>query len=152
MANESEMSLDEIRAVLAARSPCFPGCPGWGVYNEDAGGEVQVCIDCFAGRELRLGDVDVAQLPEAQRALRRARRGRNAACEGCGLLDCVCPCEACGDSGQAPDGSLCACMRCPDCGTANPFEPKVPDCQGCRAERTEIARMAELEAGWDPSP
>jgi hypothetical protein len=43
-------------------------------------------------------------------------------------------------------------MRCPECGTANPFEPKEADCQGCRAERGQIARAAELEAGWDPNP
>ncbi len=33
MVGESEMILDEIRAVLATRSPCYAGCPGWGVYN-----------------------------------------------------------------------------------------------------------------------
>jgi hypothetical protein len=61
-------------------------------------------------------------------------------------------CEICGDSGEAPDGSLCQCMRCPECGTSNPFEPKVLDCKACFDARGEVMREAEAKAGWDPNP
>jgi hypothetical protein len=75
-------------------------------------------------------------------------------CLECGELDCecVCPCESCNGSGKLPDGSLCACARCPECGAVNPFEPAKEGCTQCGAARTELAREAEREMGWDPSP
>lgn len=73
-------------------------------------------------------------------------------CDECGFPECVCPCELCGDKGETADGALCACMRCPECGTPNPFEPKHLDCATCRAARGEIVREAERAFGWDASP
>lgn len=73
-------------------------------------------------------------------------------CTECGEVEseCVC-CGTCDGSGKLPDGSLCACARCPECGAMNPFEPAKEGCEQCEAARDEVARQAEREAGWDPS-
>jgi hypothetical protein len=40
---------------------------------------------------------------------------------------------------------------CPECGAEDP-RSGAPDCSACRQVRTELAKEAELGAGWDPSP
>ena len=68
-----------IRAQLAAipaRHRCSSRCRGWAVFNADTHPEIEVCDECQAGAQIaglgELTDDDVAQLPEAERALRRA--------------------------------------------------------------------------------
>lgn len=69
-------SVAETRAILARiKDRCSPACPGWSVFNEHEGRpEIQVCDECNSElpKAIRLSDDDVAQLPEAQKALREA--------------------------------------------------------------------------------
>jgi hypothetical protein len=48
-----------------------------------------------------------------------------------------------------------ACLEtepcCPHCGATDPFR-SAPECHVCRWVRGEIARAAEVAAGWDASP
>lgn len=76
---EHTKTVAEVREILAGPTPknarkCTPSCSGWDVFETDRGLEVQACDDCNRLRApaLRLSDDDVAQLPEAQKALREA--------------------------------------------------------------------------------
>lgn len=72
---DSQHTLQEIRKILAEREPCSPGCPGWAIMDSDSRGtEIERCDACFYGLPQRqqLYDEDVALLPEAQEALRKA--------------------------------------------------------------------------------
>lgn len=63
----------EVRQLLGRRAKkCHRDCPGWAVFETVRGDEVQVCDECntLQGKAVRLSDDDVAQLPEAQKALR----------------------------------------------------------------------------------
>lgn len=66
-------SLAEVRQLLARRrQKCHRDCPGWAVFETSRGDEIQVCDECntLQPKAVRLSDDDVAQLPEAQKALR----------------------------------------------------------------------------------
>lgn len=66
-------SLAEVRQLLARRrQKCHRDCPGWAVFETVRGDEIQVCDECntLQPKAVRLSDDDVAQLPEAQKALR----------------------------------------------------------------------------------
>lgn len=67
----------ETRQILAARkAKCHPRCQGWEIFNEHEGRpEIQVCDECMSElpKAVRLSDDDVAQLAEAQTALREAQ-------------------------------------------------------------------------------
>lgn len=66
----------EVRRLLAKVTPCDSQCPGWGIFNEQEGRpEIQVCDECMTSlqKSHRLSDDDVAQLAEAQKALREAQ-------------------------------------------------------------------------------
>lgn len=67
------LPINKVRARLAKRTPCDPGCPGWMAEIEK--GHIEVCDACnrsLAAR-LRLSDADVQQLPEAQAHLEQLR-------------------------------------------------------------------------------
>lgn len=76
---EHTKTVAEVRQILAGPSPknarkCTPRCSGWDVFDTERGLEIEACDDCNRLRApaLRLSDDDVAQLPEAQKALREA--------------------------------------------------------------------------------
>lgn len=68
-----------VRAILGQRGDgvrCHPTCRGWDIFDSDTyGTEIEACDECNALAEeaglLAVDDVDVQQLPEAQRALQR---------------------------------------------------------------------------------
>jgi hypothetical protein len=66
-------TLAEVRQLLARRTKrCSRGCPGWAVFESGRGLEIQTCDECNSMQvpAVRLSDDEVAQLPEAQKALR----------------------------------------------------------------------------------
>ena len=83
-AQEVEAALSGIRSIPTVRQilrkltwRCDDNCRGWIIADSDQRGlEVQRCDDCCATRskEEALCDEEVAQLPEAQRALKRIIR------------------------------------------------------------------------------
>lgn len=63
--------IEEVQEILARQvDHCAPGCPGWIVMGSMT---IQRCDACMAINRRRgvpaLRDADVAELPEAQRAL-----------------------------------------------------------------------------------
>lgn len=79
---EHTKTVAEVRQILAGPTPknarkCSDDCKGWDVFDTERGLEIEACDDCNRLRApaLRLSDDDVAQLPEAQKALREAAAG-----------------------------------------------------------------------------
>ncbi len=72
------MTIRQVRAALRTIERCSPSCPGWGIFESDSRGiEIERCDACChkagggpRGRDLR--DDDLAVLPEAKKALKRA--------------------------------------------------------------------------------
>jgi hypothetical protein len=75
------MTIDDVRAALSKRTedcngyplPHPDGCPGWAVMYSNRDIEIQRCDECCRALErdhgIELTDDDVAQLPEAIKAL-----------------------------------------------------------------------------------
>jgi len=68
----SDLPVEEIRRRIAHLLPefrCYPECPGWAIFDSDwRGFEIELCDECNSYREesCKLGDHDVAKLPEAK--------------------------------------------------------------------------------------
>lgn len=66
---------NDVRDALARLDKCSPGCKGWAIIESSRGPEIQRCDACCAHLDHttdQITDDDVAKLPEARRALRRA--------------------------------------------------------------------------------
>lgn len=61
----------ETRRLLAKMEHCSKDCRGWDIFDTVRGFEIQVCDECNS-RSQQLSDDDVAQLPEAKKALAEA--------------------------------------------------------------------------------
>lgn len=73
-------------------------------------------------------------------------------CPGCGEFESECACcDKCDGSGKLPDGSVCTCARCPECGAIDPRESTRKGCSTCTDALGDLARQAEIEGGWDPT-
>lgn len=64
----------ETRRLIAKMDHCSKGCQGWDIFDTNRGFEIQVCDECNSSlsKAQQLADVDVAQLPEAKKALAEA--------------------------------------------------------------------------------
>lgn len=106
--------LEDVYEILAEYDHCCTGCAGWDVFDTSRGLAIQRCDECntLVPRSLVLDDADVAQLPEAQEALERARK----VAEAVAAMDSDLPgCPKCGHRLRLCSDNDPACAHCDHC-------------------------------------